>query len=105
MPSQQDTDQQRTLLETHRRTLAHLLIEEAKYGGLNVPPSLLNSIVETRAKIRQAKSALRGWGLLLEDHPNDEAEAPAQAGPPTPAEKLAQLIRQASLSLQAVLTH
>jgi acetoin utilization deacetylase AcuC-like enzyme len=105
MPSQLDIDQQHQLLETHRRTLARLLLDLAKYGGQHTPPSLLNSIDDTREQLRQVKQGLRRWGQVVEDHPNDGDAPPAPDAPPTPSETMALLTKQASLSLQAILTH
>lgn len=104
MPSEQDIDQQRTLLETHRRTLALSLEQAAKYGELDTPPAIIHRIDDARDEIRRIKSALRAWGQPVERHP-DDGDDPVPATPPSPAEQLALMIRQASLSLQAVLTH
>jgi len=79
MPEQEQIDQQMALLETHRRTLQFVLLEQAKFGAGYVPPQLRHSIFEARAAIRGCKAALRDWGVAVEDQPDDE---PFQAAPP-----------------------
>jgi eukaryotic-like serine/threonine-protein kinase len=66
--------QQRELLATYRRTLAHLLQQAAQYGGVPfAPPQTANGIVEARAQIQQIKVALRAAGRAVADDPNDDA--------------------------------
>jgi hypothetical protein len=73
MPSQQEIDEQQDLLATYRRTLAHELRQAAAYGGETyAPPNVANGIDEAREHIAHIKTALRGWGVEVEDLPNDE---------------------------------
>ena len=52
MPTTDDIAQQRGLLATHRRTLAHLLQQAAAHGGRPfAPPATANGIAEQRAEI------------------------------------------------------
>ncbi|MBK9942479.1 MAG: hypothetical protein IPP13_12780 [Kouleothrix sp.] len=68
----QAIDDQRALLAAHRRTLAVYLRQLATLGSAYAPPSVPNGMREARAGIRQAKAALRGWGVAVEDLPDDE---------------------------------
>jgi hypothetical protein len=80
-------DQQRALLATHRRTLAHLLQQAARYGGeVFAPPQTANGIEEARAAIARIKAALREAGAVVEDEPGDVAAASEETragAPPT----------------------
>lgn len=74
--SQDEIDQQQTLLATHRRTLVHLLQQAAQYGGeVSAPPSVSNGIHEARANIRHIKATLHGYGVPITEHPDDEPAA------------------------------
>jgi hypothetical protein len=66
---------QRELLAAHRRTLAVYLRQLATLGSAYVPPSVSSGIREARVGVRQAKSALRGWGVEVEDLPGEEESA------------------------------
>lgn len=79
MSTQEEIDQQLRLLETHRRTLRFVLIEVAKFGAGYVPPQLRHSVFEARTGIRQCKAALRGWGVAVDDMPDDEDAQPSAA--------------------------
>jgi spore germination protein GerM len=69
---------QQELLTTYRRTLAHLLQQAARYGGVSfAPPQTAHGIDEARDNIRRIKDFLRERGVGVEDKFNDEAE-PAQ---------------------------
>jgi hypothetical protein len=72
MPTQEDIEQQETLLRTHRKTLGMYLVQLAKLGGLNARPEVLHGIDEAREGIRQCKKTLRDWGVTVNDEPNDE---------------------------------
>jgi hypothetical protein len=75
MPSQEEIDQQQELLTTYRRTLAHLLQQAAQYGGeAFTPPQTANGIHEARTNIQHIKQMLRGWGVSVDDHSDDEIE-------------------------------
>jgi len=74
-PSQDEIDQQRQLLMTYRRTLAHYLIQQAALGTGYVPPAVAHGIREARDNIQHIKHILRRWGVAAEDGPNDEPPA------------------------------
>lgn len=82
MPDQESIAEQEALLETHRRTLSHLLSQEAVFGPGYVPSQVAHGIASARAGIRQAKRILRGWGVAIEDHPDDDDLAPGHEVPP-----------------------
>ena len=82
MPSQEDTDATQALLRTHRQTLQLLLDQQAKLG-VYAPPGVLIGIGEARQAIGEAKAALRGWGVPVDDLPAD-----TESGPATPATPL-----------------
>lgn len=67
--------QQQNLLDIYRRCLHHLL-EQADQGGGEAAASLsgMNSIHETRSQIQHIKTTLRSYGVVVEDHPDDEIQ-------------------------------
>jgi nucleoside phosphorylase len=71
--AREDIDTQQTLLNTHRRTLASYLLRLAQLGSAHAPPEIDHGIREARANIRDCKAILHGWGVPIEDHPNDIA--------------------------------
>jgi hypothetical protein len=74
MLSQEEVAQQQALLAVYRRTLDHLLVQTAQYGGeVFSPPPVANGIHEAREHIEQTKAILRSNGLIVADHPNDKA--------------------------------
>lgn len=77
MPSQPDIDQQLHLLAAHRANLAHYQYQLSLQGLAYVQPAVIHGIREARAGIAQCKAALRGWGLAVEDHPDDAGSPPA----------------------------
>lgn len=77
-------EQQQALLDTYRRTLAHLLQQAAQHGGeVSAPPAVSNSIYDARANIRRIKATLRAHGAPPADHPDDEL--PLDTGKQAPA--------------------
>src|SRR5262245_31938092 len=72
MPSQDDINHQQELLAIHRRNLAHYLGQQAQLGKAVTPLGILNGILEERANIKRIKGILRGWGVAVDDHPDDE---------------------------------
>jgi outer membrane protein assembly factor BamB len=70
--SQEEIDQQRMLLMTYRRTLAHYLSQQATLGTAHIPPEVTHGIREARDNIRRIKGILDGWGVPVEDKPDDE---------------------------------
>src|SRR5438552_2676411 len=77
MPSQEDRDNQRELLATHRRNLALYLKQQAELGTANIPPSIANGIREAPDNIRYIKGTLRSWGITVEDLPFEEKLSPS----------------------------
>lgn len=74
MSLDQDTiNNQLTLLAAHRRTLAHLLIQQAQFSVGHIPAHIANGIAEARANINHTKAYLRNNGVQIADEPNDEA--------------------------------
>ncbi len=68
---QESIDQQQKLLTIHRRNLALYLEQQAKLGSAFIPPGLSNGIFEARENIQRIKQALRDWGVVVADHPDD----------------------------------
>jgi hypothetical protein len=66
-----EIEQQQQLLATYRRTLTHLLLQHAQFTAGHIPAHIANSIVEARANIQRIKETLRGWGVAVDDHPDD----------------------------------
>jgi nucleoside phosphorylase len=74
MPSQEDIAHQQKLLKSHRRTLAVYITQLAILGQAFAPPNVMHGIRESRNQIRRIKAILRGWGVAVEDHPDDEEQ-------------------------------
>jgi hypothetical protein len=72
MASPEEIKDQQELLTAYRRTLAQYRKQEALNGEAFMPPAVTNGIQEARAEIQQIKSTLCGWGVVIEDHPDDE---------------------------------
>ena len=68
--------QQTQRLSLHRRTLAQLLNQEAQLGLVHVPAGVRISINEARAEIARLKAVLRGWGVPVDDAPDDVDPTP-----------------------------
>jgi hypothetical protein len=81
MPSQDDIRHQQSLLEIHRSTLGHSLRQAAAHGGVDfAPAATAYSIRSARAEIQRIKGVLHGWGIAVDDLPDDlEAPTPAAA--------------------------
>lgn len=62
----------RERLELHRRTLSHYLQQLAITGSAHARPEVAHGIAEARGEIRRLKGALRGIGVAVTDHPDDE---------------------------------
>ncbi|MBK9711493.1 MAG: hypothetical protein IPO81_09230 [Kouleothrix sp.] len=83
MPSQEDIANQQSLLQTYRRNLATYLEQQAAQGGpAFTSPGVIGGIYEARQEIARIKQILSGWGVPADDHPNDQAPAPAVAPAP-----------------------
>ena len=72
MPSPQAIAQSQERLATHRATLAIRLTQQAALGSAHAPPEVAHDIREARTAIAQLKATLRGWGVSVEDLPDDE---------------------------------
>jgi hypothetical protein len=73
--SQEEINDQRELLDAHRRTLAVYLKQRAQLSSAYTPPNVEHGIREARAAIRRIKATLQGWGAPAADHPDDEDAA------------------------------
>jgi hypothetical protein len=75
MPTQEEIQEQQSLLAAHRRTLAEYLRQRAQMSVLT-PPGVAHGIDEARKQIGHTKEALRQWGVAVDDHPNDTEPPP-----------------------------
>ena len=73
VPNAEDITDQEKRLAVYRRTLAHYLYRRALIGETHVPPEIANGIEDARQNIRRIKETLRGWGIPVEDLPDDES--------------------------------
>ncbi len=80
MHDPEDIAHQQKLLTTYRRSLAHSLEQQAAFG-LHTPQHIVFTIEEARNNIRRIKGILSGWGVVVEDEPNDEPPAKPAAPP------------------------
>ncbi len=71
MATQEEILGQQRLLETHRRTLSHYLLQQAKLSTSFASPAVTHGIIEARENISRIKIILRGWGIDVEDRPDD----------------------------------
>lgn len=72
MATKEEINQQQTLLLQYRRNLALLLGQQVLQGGkVYVLPATVNGIREAREEIRRIKAALHGWGVAVEDQPDE----------------------------------
>lgn len=86
MQDQNEIVDQLDLLKTHRRTLAHLLQQQAMLGKSFAPPGVSHGILEARESIHRIKVTLRQRDVQVEDQPNDE-EAPTAKSKVIPKRK------------------
>jgi hypothetical protein len=75
MPSQEDIQGQEALLVAHRQTLRAYLHQRATLSTAYTPPGVVQGIAEARANVQRIKSTLRSWGVVVDDHPDDEESA------------------------------
>ena len=73
MPDNEEIAHQQRLLATHRRTLTILLEQQAVHTTAFTPPSVVHGITEARTQIQRIKAVLRGWGVPVDDAPDDTA--------------------------------
>lgn len=84
MPEQDTINEYLGRLSAYRQNLKQLLRQQAEFGGFQYTPlPLLNNISATRAEIGLLKSALRGWGVAVEDDSDDEPQAAEGARSPS----------------------
>lgn len=74
MPTSKDIEQQQNLLDAHRETLAHYLVQQARLGKDYAPPAVSAGIRDSRAQIARIKVILRAWNVDVEDLPDDSDE-------------------------------
>lgn len=72
MPSQGDIRYQQQLLQQHRATLRHFLRQRGAQSQIFELPAVAAGITEARQGIAQCKTALHGWGVAVEDLPEDD---------------------------------
>lgn len=83
------TDDMLEQLAAHRRTLAHLLGQRAKFSAGFVPAHVANGIADVRTAIAQLKAQLRAAAIAVDDEPGDEARPGAETFTPTAVDPLA----------------
>jgi hypothetical protein len=101
MPTADHIAQQQELLAPHRRTLAHLLRQQAAFSAGHVPAHIAHGIAEARAGIARCTATLCTWGVEVADHPDDVAP-PEGEWQPRPAGSAGAL--QGSLDVSGRLT-
>ena len=72
MTTAEDIQSQEKRLHLYRRTLSNSLEQMAMLGSAHAPPGLVHTISEARDNILHIKSVLRGWGVEVENHPDDD---------------------------------
>lgn len=72
MPTSDDIERQQGLLDAHRETLAHYLIQQARLGKDYAPPGVSAGIREARKGIARIKKVLHLWGVEVQDLPDDK---------------------------------
>jgi hypothetical protein len=70
MRSEENINSELQQLEAHRRRLADLLTQKAKFG-VYTPSYVHQDIREARTDIQDIKDRLRDWGMQVEDLPSD----------------------------------
>lgn len=109
MPSAKDiADQQERLLQ-YRSNVQLFLRQIAVHGGwVYTPPGIINSLAENRTAIARCKAALRGWGVAVEDHPDDREDITSSTSLTStsqPATETPQFTPQAALPLGEHVAH
>jgi len=72
VPENEKVEDQLLLLDTHRRTLAVYLRQQALLGSAYAPPGVQAGIRESRTAINRIKNTLRSWGYVVEDQTDDD---------------------------------
>jgi hypothetical protein len=68
-------EHQRNLLKIHRTTLAGYLSQRQQLEPGHITPLVINSIQHSRNEIQRIKAILRGWGVAVDDLPEEEPES------------------------------
>jgi hypothetical protein len=63
---------QRELLKIHRTNLEVYLKQRAEYGTKQAPPIVIHSIQHSRDELRRIKAILRGYGVAVDDLPEEQ---------------------------------
>jgi hypothetical protein len=96
----EEIDQQQKLLVIYRRNLQYYLQQQATLGSMLTPPQISNDIHEARNKIYEIKDTLRGWGVVVQDHPDDE---PYISSPPQDLERYSKALEEyGALTLESL---
>lgn len=83
MPEDETIRNQKQRLKDHRQNLELFLRQKVLQGGdAYVRAEVAGGIRENRKEITRIKTILRGWGIAVEDHP-DDTEPPGPEQPPT----------------------
>lgn len=96
MASEEEIADQQQLLTTYRRTIARYLKQVAQLGEAHTPPGVFEGIRESRDNIHRIKIILRGWGVAVDQHPDDD-ESKDQSGAVTETSQYRHLIDKAEL--------
>lgn len=72
MPDQEAIEHQLQLLAAYRQTLMQYLKQQAMIGMVYIQPGVAQGIRESRANIRRIKGILKGWGVNVDNWPDDE---------------------------------
>ncbi|MFL5802278.1 MAG: hypothetical protein ACJ8CR_11130 [Roseiflexaceae bacterium] len=72
MPDNADIDYQQKLLIMYRSLLAEYLRQRGLWDRTEIPDFLRTGISVIRKHILDVKGRLRGWKILVADHPDDE---------------------------------
>jgi hypothetical protein len=67
-------EHQRKLLKIHRTTLVDYLRQREKLEPGHITPLVINSIQHSRNEIQRIKAILRGWGVVVDDLPEEHIE-------------------------------
>ena len=70
MPTPEEIAGYQKRLQIHRRNVAELLVKKATYS-IDVPIHILTQFRDEQKEIANIKSSLRGWGIQVEDLPDD----------------------------------
>lgn len=69
-----EVEHQRNLLKVHRRNLATYLRQQQQLPAGQTPATHINAIEDTQRQIQGIKAILRGFGVAVDDLPEEEVE-------------------------------